>query len=336
MVLLAVACVYYAGDRVFEVYAPAGWALCTVVVVIAINYMFYDERSFLALGSFFTWFCTMAIVQLLVLRPGFLQRFALAAFVIGLCGLPLISVRNVGGIMRAWGAGGLSNPNALGMWFGFCAIFFIFVGLQARKTNVRIGSWAAALGSLYVVFLSVSRGALLGIILACVVGLRSTLKQHFVPFLFVVLVFLTVYASGVFDELIDQFVTRGAEKSGREYLWAMGIPRVLNSPWIGVGEDDVKMPLPHGLYTNPHNGLLHIALTAGIIPLICYLMYLVRVGAGTLRMIVKPNYSEDLLLPPLVAFGVFQVMVSDYHLMTAWAVVAFALATAKQIPIQHR
>lgn len=274
----------------------------------------------------------MTIVQVLVLRPELLQRFALAAFAIGVCGLPLISMRTVGGgITRAWGAGGISNPNALGMWFGFCAIFFIFWSLQARQTSVRVGSWAAALGSLYVVFLSVSRGALVGITLACVIGLRSTLKQHFVPFLSAVFVLLAVYASGVFDELINQFVTRGAEESGREKLWAMGIPRVLDSPWIGVGGGQIKMPLHHNLYTTPHNGLLHIALAAGIGPLICYLMYLARVGSGALRMLWKPNYAEDLLLPPLVVFGGFQVLVSDYAFMSAWGVVVFALATGATV-----
>lgn len=332
LVILTMACVYYVGDRVFEVYAPASWALCTGIVVIAINYVFYDVYPLGGTLSFVNWICTMLIAHVLLLRPEFFRRFALVAFAIGVCSLPLISVRNVGGIVRAWGAGGMSNPNVLGMWFGFCALFFLFWGLQAKKTIVRASSWAAALGALYIVFLSVSRGAMVGIILACVIGLRSTLKQYFLPFLSVVLVFLVVYASGVFDELIDQFVTRGTVESGREKLWAQGIPRVLDSPWIGVSEDDVKMPLPNGLYTTPHNGLLHIALSAGIGPLICYLIYLARVGAGTLRMMWKMNYAEDLVLPPLVVFGMFQMMVSDYAFMSAWDVVVFALATTRRVP----
>ena len=332
LVFLAVASVYHVADQVFKVYAPAGWALCTGVTVIAINYVFYDEKALMGTMSFATWICTMAIVQALILRPAFLKRFAFVAFAIGLCGLPLLSVRNVGGVVRAWGAGGFSNPNVLGMWFGFCAIFFIFWGLQAKNTTVRASSWAAALGAIYVVFLSVSRGALVGIVLACVMGLRSALKQYFMPLLLIVLVFAGVYASGVFDELIDQYITRGAEESGREKLWAMGIPRVLDSPWIGVGEGNIKMPLSAGRYTTPHNGLLHIALAAGVFPLICYLMYLARVGTGTLRIMLKQNYSEDFLVPPLVAFGVFQVMVADYHFMTVWAVVAFALATVRRVP----
>jgi O-antigen ligase len=146
-------------------------------------------------------------------------------------------------------------------------------------------------------------------------------------------VFSVVYASGVFDPLIDQFVTRGAKESGRERLWAMGLPRVLDSPWIGVGEGDIRMPLSGGRYTTPHNGLLHLALAAGIGPLICFLIYLFRVGVGTLRMMQKQSCVEDVLLPPLVAFGIFQIMVSDYHFMYAWGVVAFALATVKRVSL---
>jgi hypothetical protein len=113
----------------------------------------------------------------------------------------------------------------------------------------------------------------------------------------------------------------------------MGLPRVLDSPWIGVGEGDIRMPLSGGRYTTPHNGLLHLALAAGIGPLICFLIYLFRVGVGTLRMMQKQSCVEDVLLPPLVAFGIFQIMVSDYHFMYAWGVVAFALATVKRVSL---
>jgi hypothetical protein len=50
-------------------------------------------------------------------------------------------------------------------------------------------------------------------------------------------------------------------------------------------------------------------------------------------MMQKQSCVEDVLLPPLVAFGIFQIMVSDYHFMYAWGVVAFALATVKRVSL---
>lgn len=336
LVLLAVACVYQVGDRAFQVYGPAGWALGTAVSVIAITYVFYDERAIEGSSIFVTWLCTMAIAQALALRPGLLQRFALAAFAIGLSALPFIKAHNVGGITRVWGTGGISNPNVLGMWFGFCAVFFLFWGLQSRKTIERTTSWVLALGCLYVILLSVSRGALLAVIVACIVGLRSVLRRYFIPLLLLVLLMWGVYESGVFQPLIDQYVTRGAEKSGREKLWSMGLERLLDSPWIGVGLHDMKMPLSGHRYVNPHNGLLHIALAAGILPLICYLVYLGKVVSGTRRIMRKADFGLTVLLPPLVTFGLLQIMVADYNFMSAWVAVMFALATVKRSPNPER
>lgn len=336
LVLVTAACVYHVGDRVFQVYAPVKWALGTVASVIVITIIFYDERAVEGSYIFVTWLCTMVIAQTLSLRPGLLQRFACVAFAIGLGALPFMTARNLGGITRVWGAGGISNPNVLGMWFGLCAVFFLFWGLQSRKTFERAVSWVLAVGCLYVILLSVSRGAILAVMVACIVGLRSVLQRYFIPLLLLVLLLWGVYESGVFQPLIDQFVTRGAEKSGREKLWAMGLERLLDSPWIGVGLHDMKMPLSGHRYANPHNGLLHIALAAGILPLICYLVYLARVGAGTLRMIRRPKADQDVLLPPLVAFALLQIMVGDYNFMSAWVVVVFALATVRQSPKPQR
>lgn len=331
LVLVAVACIASVGDRIVQTYEPARLALLAGVLIIGISYSAYSEQSFGGGIAFVGWLCTLVIVQTLTLRPGFLQRFAWAAFAIGVAALPLVTLRGGGATARAFGSGGVSNPNVLGMWFGFSAVYFLFEGLQSKNGTRRTISWGLAIGSLFIVFLTVSRGALAGVILACVVGFGSTLKRFIGPVLLLVGVLVGVYVSEVFDPLIEQYVARGAEESGRERLWPAALERIYASPWVGVGLDDIKIKYSKHKFVNPHNAFLHIALAGGIVPAICYLGYLVKVGVGCLHLMKRPDSTEALLLPPLVAFGVIQIMVADYNFMSAWVVVVLALTTVKRI-----
>jgi hypothetical protein len=101
------------------------------VLVIQLLFHEWNQRVLSEGIDFVAWLAALIIAQSLSLRPRFLQRFALAAFAIGLACLPYIQVREVGsGIMRAWAIGTpLSSPNVLGMWFGFCTVYFVFWGL---------------------------------------------------------------------------------------------------------------------------------------------------------------------------------------------------------------
>lgn len=330
LVLLAAICLLNLGDQALRVYKPIAWALCTGVLIITIQFFFHTsaEKAWTEAMYFLGWLGLLIIAQTLSLRPNFLQRFALVAFVIGSACLPYIEIKMTpGGVMRASASGtGISNPNVLGMWFGFCTIFFIFLGFQFRKPFLRAASWIAAIGSLYIVTLTVSRAPLLGIVLACVVGFRSELKRSFVPLLSLVLLMCLVYVSGVFGEEIAYYTARGAEESGREKLWPMALERIVESPWVGFGLDNVRMSTRPGRWINPHNGLLHIALGVGILPVICFLSYLARVVTGALFLMQRVQVREASLLPPLVVFGLFETMVLDFTFMSSWVVIVFGLA----------
>ncbi|MBS0153959.1 MAG: O-antigen ligase family protein [Nitrospira sp.] len=332
-VLLAATSFLSVGGQAIRVYKPIVWAFSTGILVLAIQLLLHEmnTEALIEVTAFAHWLVLLIIVQPLSLRPGFLPRFAVVALVIGIASLPFISMRNVGGVMRAWASGtAISNPNALGMWFGFCTVHFIFWGLQCQKFILRVASWTVALGCLYVVTLTVSRAPLLGIALACVVGLRLVLKRGFVPLLSFVLLMSLVYVSGVFDEKISYYAARGAEESGRERLWPAALERILDSPWIGVGLNDIGVRFGSNKFVIPHNGLLHIALGAGILPMICFLGYLARGVIGTLQIMQRFHRGEAALLPPLVVFTLFEIMVLDYTFMSPWTVVVFALAVVKR------
>ena len=330
LVLLAASCFLNVGGQALRVYKPVAWAFCTGALVIAIQLLFHQgTQQALTEGiAFVEWLALLIIVQSLSLRPRFLQRFALVAFAIGLVTLPYVNLSSgAEGVVRAGASGtGMSNANALALWFGFCTVYFLFWGLQSQKLIARAASWIVAVGCFYIVAITVSRGPLLAIVLACIVGFRSSLKQSFVPLLSLVLVMCLVYISGVFDEEIGYYTARGAEESGRGKLWPLALERILDSPWTGVGMGDFRIPYGPNRYVPPHNAFLRITLEAGIVPLICFLGYLARVVIGALRIMQRVPVGEAALLPPLVAFALFEMMVLDMVFMSPWTVVVFSLA----------
>lgn len=338
LLVIAAGCFMSVASSAIRIYQPIAWAFCTGVLGLAIQFIFHDAGAdaWSETIAIVSWLALLVIVQALALRPQFLLRFALVALGIGVLCLPYLKMANVGGVVRTWGAGGLANPNVLGMWFGFCAVYYIFAGLQYRGTSVRLACWTAAVGCLFIVMLTVSRAPLAAVALACIVGFRSALKGSFVPLLALALLLGLVYASGIFDNEIGYYESRGAEESGRGKLWPAALERIFNSPWAGVGLDDIKIRVGPK-FVNPHNGLLHIALGTGIVTLICFIGYLARVGIGTLRIMQRVQEGEAAVLPPLVVYALFEMMVLDYAFMSPWSAVVFGLAAAaSQNPIRRR
>ena len=335
-VLIAIGCFLSVSHQAARVYAPVGWALAAGISMLAIELIFHggegESRAISEGIAIIGWLALLVIVQTLALRPGFLQRFALMAFAIGLASLPYVSLRGT----RAFAIGtGLSNGNVLSMWFGFCTVYFVFWGFQFQKPAWRLALWTTALGCLYMVAITVSRAPLLAIGLACVVGLRSTLKRSFVPLLALVLLIILVYASGAFDEEIGYYVARGAENSGRDRLWPAALERILDSPWIGVGLGDIRLKYGPTKYVMPHNGLLHIALGTGIVSLICFLGYLFRAGRGAFHIFRTDHMGKAALLPPLVVYAFMEIMVLDATFMSPWTVVVLGLA-ARHSDVQRK
>ncbi|MDH4079245.1 MAG: O-antigen ligase family protein [Nitrospira sp.] len=328
-VLVATSCFLSVGSQALRVYKPVALALSTGILMIVIQMVFHQgNQRALTEGIFIVgWLILLITVQPLSLRPGFLQRFALVALAIGVACVPYISLADAGGISRAKASGtGISNGNALGMWFGFCTVYCVFWGLQCQKPILRIAAWTMAVGCFYIVALTVSRAPLLAIILACVVGFRSSLKRSFVPLLSFILLISLVYVSGIFDTEIGYYTARGAEKTGREMLFSRALERILDSPWLGVGLGEIRIYSESGKkFINPHNGLLHIALGAGIVPLICFLGYLSRVVVGALHIMQRVRVGEAALLPPLVAYALFEIPMLDNVFMSPWTVVVFGL-----------
>ena len=89
----------------------------------------------------------------------------------------------------------------MGEWYGFCAVYFVVLAFTTRKNALRILSSLIAVGCLYVVTLTVSRGALMAIAIATLIAGRHLLKNGFLPILLLVCVGWIVVELGVFEQI---------------------------------------------------------------------------------------------------------------------------------------
>ncbi len=323
---LGILCLMHFGASSIGVFRPIKFGLGCAVFLLLIQGILHEESVRDAWMRYaITWGLGLIIIQSLSLRKGFLHRFAFVAFFIGCASLPFLKVYVVTDTMiRVGGESGvaLANPNYFGMWFGFCCIYFIVMGLEARNYLVRIASWSAGILSLYLMALSVSRGSLLGVVIATVIAFQKVFKRSFLPILGILTLLWMIYITGIFDDLIGFYISRGTEETGRSRLWAWGFSGFIESWWAGVGFSNAVFP--NGGY-GPHNSFIFIGLSSGVVPLIFYIVYLAQASRGAIRSRTQDNPDSPYILP-LVSFAMLSLMVADGTFMSPWHMVVFSAA----------
>jgi len=327
---LAVLCAIHFGSRSRKLYNPIALALGCAISVLLLQSLVYQESLMNGdLRSYTTWALSLIIVQALSFRQGFFHRFAIFAFLLGCATLPWLETYGSTDELTRWGVShdvGLANPNIFGMWFGFCSVYFIVLGLETRNNNiVRLASWSVGLLSLFLVAITVSRTPLVGVAIATVVAFQKVLKRSFLPIL--ILLFLTwiIFATGLFDEVLGYYTERGTKESGRSILWAMGFDMFMESWWGGYGISHSYVPAPNGRAGTPHNALLYIGLSSGIISVVFFVGYLGRAGLRAFRSRVSKNPLAPFLLP-LYLFALLEMMTLDTVFMSPWVMVIFSAA----------
>jgi hypothetical protein len=281
--------------------------------------------------AFVTWMLTLMVARSLSLRLDFLHRFALVAFMIGLALLPFMKITgDLSGTGRAEldRSLGLNNSNEFGAWFGFCAVYFLIVGIEARRSIVRAVTWLAAVGCLFVVGLTVSRGTLFAVAIAGLIASRRLLQRGFVPILLLVIFSGMIYNLGLFNRITASYEARATEETGRLLVWPIAISRVLNSPLAGVGVSHMAtyVPSKHREVT-PHNAFLSIALASGIIPVAFFITYWWR----TVQCAFSVSATQLTVAPfalPLCLYCLIIINTSNWPFMSACVVVTLSTVVA--------
>jgi hypothetical protein len=336
LAMLVGLCIANAGSRWTIVYAPILYALACAISYVALQLIVHGEPVMAgSVRTFIDWIQALIIVQALAMRPGFLHRFALAAFGMGLCVLPFMQTAEHASnseYQRMGAAQGvyLSNANGLAAWFGFCAVYFIIVAIEHRHNALRLASGLAAVGCLYVVGLTVSRGALLAIGVATLIALSRIFKRGVLAVSLLAILGLASYASGVFDRMETFYAARATEETGRLVVWPYVLERFVSSPLVGVGESNaVTYVVGRGDIT-PHNSFLFIAVASGIVPLLFYATYWWQVGRSALRAYIARTIDSAYFFP-LVVYA-FLLSHTTNLLMEPWLTVTLCSAMAVGAP----
>ena len=314
------------------VYEPMALLLGCAISFLIIQIAIHEQEP---LGDFArlyaNWIFAVVIVQSLCLDENFLHRFALAALVIAALMLPYLILHDAPDESgRAGLEFGLTNPNALAEWFGFLSVYLIVLVVETRRNMVRNASLGLAAGCLFVVGLTVSRGALAGFALAAIVALRRILKRGFLPVLFIMIMASGVFVSGLFDESIRRYAERGSQETGRFAVWPLVIDRFLETPLLGVGEAKLGTYVAEmGIDITPHNAFLYFALASGIVPLLFFVAYWVKAIRGSLHA-TSEGMADSAFKLPLIVYTLVATLLSNGSYMYAWAVVVLCNATAQK------
>ncbi len=288
------------------------------------------------------WICGLIVAQSLAQRPGFVQRFPIAMLVIALPSLPHvgsldmsiytdngIDVSRVGG-----GMGPLRNPNGLAIWFGFCCVFFAVLGLETRRYSLRVAAWVTAVGCLFVLGLTVSRGGLLAVAISVVIAFRRILNRGFVPLLLLLGAAWVAYSIGLFDRASASYAARGMEETGRLLVWPVAIDHFLESPLVGWSGVRIFVPAKNAVVT-PHNGPIFICLSAGIVPFLLFMAYCMKSAASAWRA-YRAQIPDAYFVLPLLVYQFITTQTTNVYFLDFSFIVTFACALQIGEPVVAR
>jgi hypothetical protein len=272
--------------------------------------------------DFGPWLISVIIVQSLALfRSNFLHRFALFALAMGLSMLPFMTLGEERASLES--GVGFSNANAMAAWFGFCVLYLIIRGYVETRLAYRLTAWFIAIGCLYVVTLTVSRGAVIAITASLLVTSRQLLKIGLFPVLILAGLLWGFLEFGVFDQAIRSYTHRGAEDTGRLQVWPLLIEQFIDSPFIGNGASHAGAFTSPGKYRTPHNSFLLLGVASGIVPLVLFSAYCFRSARAALR--ANTADQDSMFYLPLVVYTVLITNSGNLDFMMPWAIVSLGV-----------
>jgi O-antigen ligase len=324
LIPVAALCVNSLGAAVVNVLRAAWIPIACGVTHMLIQFIIHEESfTRMYVYEFGPWVISLAIVQALAMyHPNFLHRFAMFTFFMGLAMLPFMTS---GGDRVGLEHGvGYSNPNAMAAWFGFCVLYLIIRGYVESYPMHRMALWSMAVVSLFVVTLTVSRGALIAIVASLLLTSKRLLKAGIFPLLLLAVLLLVFMEMGIFDQAIQSFTRRGTQDSGRLEVWPLLIDKFLGSPLIGYGASNAGAVTRDGLFRTPHNSFLLFAVASGIFPLALFCAYCLQSVRDALRAADK----DCIFYLPLVIYTILITSAGNMDFMTPWAVVSLAMPIA--------
>lgn len=323
---VAAFCFIDLGPHMVKPLTRAAIPLACACSMLAIQF-FIHNSSISDLKDYIVWLMVMVIIHTMSLRPGFQQRFALAAFAIGLVTIPFMQVYGAGHGVERTGLDrsvGFANPNDLSAWFGYCAVYFIVLSVESRRLFVRLFALGGLATSIIIIGVTVSRAPLIAVAVAAIFALRRLLKRSFVPLLALALLGVLAIQSGLVERAMGSYAERGMEDTGRMAVLPLALGRMIDNPIFGVGLANVATPMPFSQKDlTPHNSFIFVGLTSGILPLALYIAYWMAAYLSA-RRATRLKWMGSPLFVPAVIYSALIALELNAPFTFVWMIVALA------------
>jgi O-antigen ligase len=232
---------------------------------------------------------------------------------------------------------GIPDPNYYAAYLQMAAVPLLALVVAGRTRWRVVAAGAVALASAGVV-LSLSRGGLLGLLLAGTVVVLAWARTRAVAVALVAIVTVTTLANlnplleSETTEVVSErlaSITVSSENNKRSLLWSTTLDEIRQHP-IGVGALQFpSVSVARGLtqrghpLENVHNLYLNIAVELGVLGLLCYLLWLLRVGWDLVTEIGRRRPETYAIVvgvaASLVGYSFQALTVSQYRVETICA-----------------
>ncbi len=297
--VVCVLCVKSVGLRGIRIFLPIAFILAFACCFVAVQVLVHNETIFASgVRPYIPWIFTLLTAQALMLRKGFLSRFAICCSAIGVLGLSFMKSWTEEGRVGLEQGVAFANPNDLALWFGFAAVYFIVAAIETKRNWTRLFGWGVAGLCFFVIGMTVSRSTLFAGVIALLVASRRVLKRGFLPLLVLLVVAGMAWSLGLFDAVVSSYMQRGMSSSGRLEVLPVAWERLQNRPYVGYGISNVATFVPvRGDFKTPHNAFLTIGLAGGLVSLFPFILQLLFTGWQLIRWRVSRVADAPFYLP---------------------------------------
>lgn len=297
--------------------------LITSVIYVAIQvFIFQLEISNGYVQPFLYWLVLAVIIFPFAKDEGFLKRLAVVIAFAFLIQIPFLTqtigtsatrLRFIGGTT------GVDNANDLAAWLGFSFVVMWMWLWNIRPRLLMLILLALAGGVLTLLLSTVSRGALLGVIIAVFVYIRAIKKKRRVLYLGGLLaVAITIWIIPYTRGVLFDYQARLFEDTGRGTLLNLGWNALKVAPFWGYGADNVYFRLSMETIVGPHNPFLLIGLSSGFIPLFSFCLLWLSV----LIQLIRGKFAIGAQLDGLTLFvyTTFVCFLSNSMFTSLWVI----------------
>ncbi len=210
----------------------------------------------------------------------------------------------LGGPSGQYGGSGLYiDENIFGMLFVVGIPFLYFMGSYYKSIFVKYALWGAIPWAWHAIFLTGSRGALLGTGFVCLfITVRSRSRLLGIG-TFIALVVAFSLQGGDMKNRAETLKSEEGLANPRLESWETGLKMMVDRPFVGVGLGKFVVAYPDYADTQPyvaHNTAIQLGSECGILAGLMYLLILARVLTQFWR---NRKIHQDEHVDPLLSYG---------------------------------